>query len=74
MTTTAQRAVWETRLGLVQGAIAALLSGQAQSYEIDGMTVTRLNLRELTDEETRLSALLARASRRGGAFRVGSPL
>lgn len=70
----AQLAVWQARLVLVQAAITALLSGGAHSYEIDGMKVTKLNLPELTAEEARLNGLIARASRRGGAFRVGSPL
>jgi hypothetical protein len=70
----AQTAVWEARLTLVQSAITALVSGGVQSYEIDGMTVTKLDLRQLTAEESRLRGMVKRASRQGGAFRVGSPL
>ncbi len=67
-------AIWQARLSLVQAAITALLTGGAQEYEIDGVKVTKLQLRELTAEETRLTGLIRRAGRTGGAFRVGSPL
>jgi lantibiotic modifying enzyme len=39
----------EQQLEEVQAAITAVLAGQ--SYTIDGVTVTRANLRELTERE-----------------------
>lgn len=64
---------YAARLVLVQAAITALLSGGMQSYEIEGQKVTHLDLEWLNKEESRLAARLARANRRGGAFRQASP-
>lgn len=64
---------YSARLALVQAAINALLSGGAQSYEIEGQKVTKLDLAALTREESRLVAKIKRASGTGRAFRVGVP-
>lgn len=64
---------YEARLALVQAAINGLLSGKAQSYEIEGQKVTKLDMEQLTAEESRLVGLINRQSRRGGAFRKVAP-
>ncbi len=64
---------YAARLTLVQGAIAAILTGGAASYEIEGQKVTKLDLAWLTQEEERLAAKIARASRTGGGFRQAVP-
>lgn len=64
---------YAARLTLVQAAIAQLLSGKVQSYSLDGMSVTKLDLAWLSKEEERLASKLARQTRRGGAFRQAAP-
>lgn len=64
---------YSARLTLVQGAIEALLTGRVQSYEIEGQSVTYLDLEKLQAEERRLVGQIARQTRRGGAFRQGAP-
>lgn len=64
---------YAARLTLVQAAIGKLLAGTVQSYTIDGMSVTRLDLDWLTREEERLQSKIARSTRRGGAFRQAAP-
>lgn len=58
---------YAARLALVQAAIAALLTGGMQSYEIEGQKVTKLDLGWLSKEESRLEAKLRRQDGRGGA-------
>jgi hypothetical protein len=65
---------YEARLGEVQAAISAILSGGVQSYTLDGQSLTKLDLGWLSIEESRLIAKINRASRRGGAFRRVDPL
>ena len=65
---------YEARLGEVQAAISAILKGGAQSYTLDGHSLTKLDLDWLSREEARLTAKINRASRRGGAFRRVDPL
>lgn len=57
------------RLTLVRAAINALLTGRMKSYDLDGQSVTMLDLDTLQAEEQRLERIVARAARRGGAFR-----
>lgn len=64
---------YSARLALVQAAINALLSGGAQSYEIEGQKVTKLDLAALTREESRLVAKIKRTSGASRAFRIGVP-
>lgn len=64
---------YAARLELVRAAISSLLGGKVQSYTIDGMSVTKLDLAWLTKEEERLVAKVARQSRRSGAFRQAAP-
>lgn len=64
---------YAARLALVSAAIEAILAGGMASYTIEGQTVTRLDLKTLQDEEKRLEAKVARAARRGGAFRQAAP-
>jgi len=54
--------VLQARLALIQGAIASIISGAAQSYEIEGQRVTKLDLDRLMREEERLLARIARLS------------
>lgn len=65
---------YKTRLTKVQAAINAILDGGVQSYTLDGRSLTKLDLGWLTEEESRLSAKIARANRRRGAFRRVDPL
>lgn len=59
---------YQARLTAVSAAISALLSGGAQSYTIDGQSVTKLDIGKLMDEERRLQGLVDRAARSTGAF------
>jgi hypothetical protein len=64
---------YAARLALVQAAIQNILSGSAQSYSIDGQSVTKLDLGWLTREEERLQSKVNRLARSGGAFRQAAP-
>ena len=64
---------YQTRITQVQAAISALLQGGAQSYSIDGQSVTKLDLDWLSKEESRLVAKINRLNRRGGAFHRAAP-
>ena len=64
---------YAARLILVQAAITALLTGQVQSYTIEGQSVTKLDLKGLQEEASRLVAKISRQARRGGAFRQAVP-
>lgn len=61
------------RLALVQAAIEAILTGQAESYTIEGQTVTKLQLPWLRREEERLQARIDRAAGTRRAFVRGAP-
>ena len=63
---------YEARLALVQAAITSLLSGGMQSYEIEGQKVTKIDLQNLTAEESRLIAKLRRQQGNSG-FRAAVP-
>ncbi len=65
---------YAARLTLVSAAITSLLTGGAQSVTMDdGTSVTKLDLKALQAEETRLSGLVRRSTRTRGAFRVAAP-
>lgn len=65
---------YAARLTKVQAAIDALLTGGVKSYEIDGQSVTHLDLAALQTMESQLLAKINRQSRRGGAFRQAAPV
>jgi cobalamin biosynthesis protein CobD/CbiB len=54
-------------LALIDSAIAALLTGQHQSYTIGARTVTRLDLKTLMEERRQLQIAVSRESG-SGAF------
>ena len=60
---------YSARLTAVRATIDALLTGGMQSYDLDGQSVTLLDLDKLRAEEERLEVKVSRANRRGGAFR-----
>lgn len=66
-------ATYVARLAEVQAAISSLLSGEAQSYTIDGRTVTKLDLAELykIENDLRIKAVREQDGLRGGRFRKG---
>ncbi|SMO98960.1 hypothetical protein SAMN06265173_14815 [Thalassovita litoralis] len=63
---------YDARLTLIQAAITAILEGKVQSYDYEGLSVTRLDLDWLSREEERLIAKLNRRNR-GGVFRTAVP-
>ena len=62
-----------SRRDKISAAINNLLAGGVQSYDLDGQSVTKLDLGWLSREEDQLSARINRAGRRSGAFRQAMP-
>jgi len=60
-----------TKLALYQAAETAILDG-AQSYTINGRSLTRADLKTITEQIEALEARIARLSRSGGA--ISAPL
>lgn len=52
----------QAELTAVNAAILAIVTGKAQSYSINGRTVTRLDLNSLRELRKELEAVIARAS------------
>lgn len=64
---------YAARLTEVQTAISEILSGQMESYSIEGQTVTKLNIDVLFRWEQRYAALAARAAGTRRAFKQAAP-
>lgn len=64
---------YAARLANVSAAIDALVTGGVREYTIDGQRVTKLDLAELRAEEARLTRIVNRAGRTGGAFTQAVP-
>ena len=67
----AKLAALNERLEMYRRAEAAILS--SQSYEMEGMRLTRANLADVQKQISRLEGKIARLSRVGGRLRVIVP-